>query len=76
MWGATPGFSTALIGPGTILWIVRLGFWDMTSEGPPVMKKLLLTLAALASVSFAACEEKGPLEKAADEVEDVIDEAT
>jgi hypothetical protein len=24
---------------------------------------------------FAACEEKGPVEKAADEVEDVIDEA-
>ncbi|HOZ28649.1 MAG TPA: hypothetical protein PLH23_06390 [Hyphomonadaceae bacterium] len=39
------------------------------------MKKLLLALAALASVSLAACEEKGPLEKAADEVEDVIDKA-
>jgi predicted small lipoprotein YifL len=39
------------------------------------MKRILLALAALASVSFAACEEKGPLEKAADEVEDVIDEA-
>ena len=47
----------------------------MTTEGPPVMKKLLLALAALASVSLAACEEKGPLEKAADEVEDVIDKA-
>ena len=47
----------------------------MTTEGPLVMKKLLLALAALASVSLAACEEKGPLEKAADEVEDVIDKA-
>ncbi len=55
--------------------IVRWGFSDMTTEGPPVMKKLLLALAALASVSLAACEEKGPLEKAADEVEDVIDKA-
>ena len=39
------------------------------------MKKLLLALAARASVSLAACEEKCPLEKAADEVEDVIDKA-
>jgi len=39
------------------------------------MKSLLLTLAALAAVSLAACEEKNPVEKAADEVEDVIDKA-
>jgi predicted small lipoprotein YifL len=40
------------------------------------MKKLLLALAALASVSIAACEEKNPVEKAADEIEDVVDEAS
>ncbi len=39
------------------------------------MKKLLLAVAAFASFSLAACEEKNPVEKAADEVEDVIDEA-
>ena len=40
------------------------------------MKNLLLAFAALfASVSLAACEEKNPVEKAADEIEDVIDEA-
>jgi hypothetical protein len=39
------------------------------------MKKLLLTLAAVASFSLVACEEKNPVEKAADEIEDVIDEA-
>ncbi len=39
------------------------------------MKTLLLTLAALSAVALAACEEKNPVEKAADEIEDVIDEA-
>lgn len=39
------------------------------------MKSLLLTLATLAAVSLTACEEKNPVEKAADEVEDVIDNA-
>jgi len=39
------------------------------------MKQLLLALAALSAVSLAACEEKNPVEKAADEVEDVSDKA-
>lgn len=39
------------------------------------MKQLLLALAALSVASLAACEEKNPVEKAADEVEDVIDKA-
>ncbi len=39
------------------------------------MKSLLLALAALAGFSLAACEEKNPLEKAADKAEDVIDKA-
>jgi predicted small lipoprotein YifL len=40
------------------------------------MKSLLLALVAFAGFSLAACEEKNPLEKAADKAEDVIDEAT
>lgn len=39
------------------------------------MKTLLLALAAVASLSMAACEEKNPLEEAADKAEDVIDKA-
>lgn len=40
------------------------------------MKAVLLALAALSAFALAACEEKSPLEKAADKAEDVIDEAT
>ena len=39
------------------------------------MKPLLLAIVALAGFSLAACEEKNPVEKAADEVEDVVDNA-
>lgn len=39
------------------------------------MKNFFLALAALAGFSLVACEEKNPVEKAADEVEDVVDEA-
>jgi predicted small lipoprotein YifL len=39
------------------------------------MKSLLLTLVAIAGFSLAACEEKSPLEEAADKAEDVIDKA-
>jgi len=39
------------------------------------MKSLLITIVAIAGFSLAACEEKNPVEKAADKVEDVIDEA-
>ena len=39
------------------------------------MKSLLLALVAIAGFSLAACEEKNPVEKAADEIEDVVDEA-
>lgn len=47
----------------------------MDVEGFP-MKMLILGLIAMAGLSLAACEEKSPLEKAADKAEDVIDEAT
>lgn len=40
-----------------------------------MIKSLILALAALSAASLAACEEKSPLEKAADKAEDVIDEA-
>jgi predicted small lipoprotein YifL len=39
------------------------------------MKTLLLAIVALAGFSLAACEEKNPLEEAADKAEDVIDKA-
>lgn len=39
------------------------------------MKSFVIALAALSCAALAACEEKNPVEKAADEVEDVIDEA-
>jgi len=39
------------------------------------MKTLLLTLVVIAGFSVAACEEKNPIEKAADKAEDVIDKA-
>jgi predicted small lipoprotein YifL len=46
----------------------------MIQEGL-LMKHLLLAFVALAGFSLAACEEKNPVEKAADEIEDVVDEA-
>jgi hypothetical protein len=39
------------------------------------MRLFVLALVAFAGLSVAACEDKNPVEKAADEVEDVIDEA-
>lgn len=39
------------------------------------MKSLLIALVAVAGFSLAACEEKNPIEKAADKAEDVIDKA-
>jgi predicted small lipoprotein YifL len=39
------------------------------------VKSLLLAFVVLAGFSLAACEEKNPLEKAADKAEDVIDKA-
>lgn len=39
------------------------------------MKSLLLAFIVLAGFSLVACEEKNPLEKAADKAEDVIDKA-
>jgi hypothetical protein len=51
-----------------------LATFTWTLEGL-VMKSLLITIVAIAGFSLAACEEKNPVEKAADKVEDVIDEA-
>lgn len=72
--GANSGTVRAELA-GTNLGSVRWDSSDTTSEGPLVMKQLLLTLAALTAVSLAAREEKNPVEKAADEIEDVVDEA-
>lgn len=60
-WNRLPGLAFV-----TFDWTVRIG---------TIMKAVLLALAAFSAFSLAACEEKSPLEKAADKAEDVIDKA-
>ena len=59
---------------GTIPGHSRWESWDYIRRDS-VMKSLLIALVAVAGFSLAACEEKNPIEKAADKAEDVIDKA-